>query len=155
MRSAASKTLIARTMQTFTIKSVTRNKEDRKPHFFVLNKGLNSGKPLLQPCQNCFKIEAENEELREMLYWISFALWKSKAFHPFLIGSVIPFLRIGDFKLVICEKLEVVNANPGEFANTVEKLRFFDIKEKQLKDSLRLVQELKQAYVHSYFNRKS
>ena len=141
-------------MQTFTVKSVTGNKEDGKPHFFVLNKGLNSGKPLLQPCQNCFKIEAENEDLREMLFWISFALWKSKAFHPYLIGSVIPFIRIGDFKQVICEKLEVVNAHPAEFTNTIEKLRFFDIKEKQLRDSLRLVQELKQACVYSYFKTK-
>lgn len=153
MRSAASKLFNARTMHAFTVKSVTGAKEGGKPCFYALNKGLNSGKPLLKPCWNCFKIEAENEELRELLYWISFALWKSKAFHPYLIGSVIPFIRIGDFKQIVYEKLEVVNANPEEFANAVEKLRFFDIKEKQLKESLRLVQELKQAYVHSYFKK--
>ena len=141
-------------MQAFTVKSASGNKEDGKPHFFVLNKGLNSGKPLLQPCRNCFKIETENEELRETLYWISFALWKSKAFYPYLTGSVIPFIRIGDVKQVICKKLEIVNAHPAEFANKIEKLRFLDLKEKQLKDSLMLVQELKRAYVCNYFNQK-
>ncbi|WP_371923412.1 hypothetical protein [Flavobacterium sp. HSC-61S13] len=25
-------------------------------YFFILNKGLNSGKPLSQPCANCFVI---------------------------------------------------------------------------------------------------
>lgn len=139
-------------METFTVKSVTRIEEDKKPHFFVLSKGLNSGKPLSHPCPNCFKIEAENKELREMLYWISFALWKSKAFHPYLIGSVIPFIRIRDFKQVICEKLEVVKVNPGEFTRTIEKLRFIEIQENQLKKNLKLVQELKQAYVYRFFN---
>ena len=71
-------------MQTFTVKSSTAKEEIRKPHFFALNKGLNSGKPLLQPCPNCFKIEAKNEEFKEVLYWVSYALWKSNAFYPAL-----------------------------------------------------------------------
>ena len=28
----------------------------KDPHFFILNKGLNSGKPLKKPCPNCFVI---------------------------------------------------------------------------------------------------
>jgi hypothetical protein len=140
-------------MYTFTVKSATAKEETRKPHFFVLNKGMNSGKPLLQPCPNCFKIEAENEELKETLYWVSFALWKAKAFHPYLIGSVIPFIRIGDYKQAICEKMKVVEANKTEFFSAVEKLKFIDIKENQIKEHLRLIQELKRAYVLSYFNK--
>ena len=143
-----------RAMQTFIVKSSTAKEEIRKPHFFALNKGLNSGKPLLHPCPNCFKIEAENEEFKETLYWVSFALWRAKAFHPFLIGSVIPFIRIGDYKQLICEKLEVVKANPAEFSTTIEKLRFIELKEKQFLQNLQLIQELKKAYVHSYFNRR-
>jgi hypothetical protein len=151
----ASKILIAEAMQTYIVKSATVNEEIRKPHFFALNKGMNSGKPLLFPCPNCFKIEAENEEFKEMLYWVSFTLWKSRAFHPYLIGSVIPFIRIGDYKQVLSEKLEVVKINPTEFKSTVEKLRFIEIKEKQLKENLRLIQELKRAYAQSYFSKYS
>jgi hypothetical protein len=132
VRSKASKILIAQAMQTFIVKSSTTKEVNLKPHFYALNKGMNSGKPLLLPCPNCFKIEAENNDLKETLYWISFALWKSKAFHPFLIGSVIPFIRIGDYKQLICEKLEIVKLNPTEFSDTVKQLRFIEFKEKTI-----------------------
>jgi DNA modification methylase len=153
VRSKASKILIAEAMQTFIVKSSTAKEEIRKPHFYVLNKGMNSGKPLL-PCPNCFKIETENEEFKETLYWVSFALWRAKAFHPFLIGSVIPFIRIGVYKEVLYENLKIVTANPAEFAETVKKLRFIEMKEKQFKENLLLIQELKRAYVYKYFNNK-
>jgi len=152
--SKANKLLIAEVMQTFIVKSASTKEETRKPHFYALNKGMNSGKPLLLPCPNCFKIEAENEDFKETLYWVSFALWRSKAFQPFLIGSVIPFIRIGDYKQLIFEKLEVVKASPVEFTETVKKLQFIELKEKQFKENLRLIQELKQAYVYTYFNKK-
>jgi hypothetical protein len=153
VRSVASRILIAEAMQTFTIKSSTAIEIIKKPHFFALNKGMNSGKPLLQPCPNCFKIEAENEEFKEVLYWVTYALWKSNAFHPVLIGSVIPFIRIGDYKQLIIEKLEVVKAHPTEFTEAIQQLRIIEQKEKQFKENLQLIQELKRAYVHRYFNR--
>ena len=62
----------------------TAKEEIQKPHFSALNKGLNSGKPLLQPCPNCYKIETENGEFKEVLYWVSFTLCQAKAFHPCL-----------------------------------------------------------------------
>lgn len=147
------KHLIARIMQTFIVKSASAKSEIKKPHFWVLCKGLNSGKPLSMPCPNSFKIEAENEEFKEVLYWVSFALWKAKAFHPYLIGSVIPFIRIGDYKQLISEKLEVVKLNPIEFAETVKKLQLIELKEKQFMQNLQLIRELKKAYVYQYFNR--
>jgi hypothetical protein len=146
------KHLIAHTMQTFTVKSASAKEESRKPHFFVLNKGLNSGKPLSGYCPNSFRIEADNEEFKEVLYWVSFALWRAKAFHPHLIGSVIPFIRIGDYKQLICEKLEVVRTSPAEFAETVKQLRLIELKEKQFMQNLQLIRELKQAYIYRYFN---
>ncbi len=154
MRSAASKTLNALTMQTFTVKSASANSEFKNPHFWILCKGLNSGKPLCMPCPNSFVVEANTEELKESLYWISFALWRGKAFHPYLIGSVIPFIRIGDYMQLVSEKLEVVNESPNEFAETIKNLRFIELKEKQFYQNLQLFRELKMAYVHEYFNPK-
>ena len=98
------------------------------------------------------KSVVESKEFKEILFWVSYALWRSKAFHPYLIGSVIPFIRIGDFKQVITEKLEVVKISPEEFTRTIEKLQFIEIQEIQLKKNLTLVQELKQAYVFRFFN---
>ena len=142
-------------MKTFIVKSSTAKNETGKPHFFVLNKGLNSGKPLHVSCPNSFIIQTESEEFKEILYWISFALWRTNAFHPLLIGSVIPFIRIGDYKQLINDKLEVVKANPIKFAEIINQLSFIETKEKQLKENLKLVQDLKRAYVYSYFNNKS
>jgi len=141
-------------MKHFSIKTSTIKQEISKPHFYVLNKGLNSGKPLLVPCPNCFIIQSENEEFKEVLYWISFSLWRTKAFHPYLRGSVIPFICIGDYKQLIVEKIEVVKTNPIKFAETIKQLSFIEMKEKQLKENLKLIQELKRAYVYSYFNKK-
>ena len=140
-------------METFIIKSATSNEVIQKPHFFVLNKGLNSGKPLLQPCANCFKIEAKNEQIKDHLYWISFALWRSNAFYPYLIGSVIPYIRIGDYKALICKRLELINAHPDEFLKVVTQLKLIEQKEKQLLDNIHLIRELKKAFVFSYFNK--
>ena len=141
-------------MQTFTVKSAAAKEENPKPHFWVLCKGMNSGKPLSMPCPNSFRVETETEEMKESLYWVSFSLWRAKAFHPYLIGSVIPFIRIGDYKNLVSEKLEVVKASPAEFAETIKKLHFIELKEKQFLQNFNLMQELKKAYVYRYFNAK-
>lgn len=138
-------------MQKFIVKTSTAISNSKNPHFFVLNKGMNSGKPLALPCPNCFKIEAENEDVKEILYWISFALWKANSFHQLLRGSVIPFITINDYKNLVAEKFIVVNKNKTEFAESIKKLRFIEIKEKQFKENLKLIQELKRAYAHNSF----
>ena len=141
-------------MKAFIVKSSTAKTENNNPHFYVLCKGLNSGKPLQTICPNSFIIQTESEEFKETLYWITFALWKTNAFLPHLIGSVIPFIRIGDYKQIINEKIELVKANPIEFTNTIKQLSFIEQKEKQLKENLKLIQNLKRAYVYSYFNKR-
>ncbi len=61
--------------------------------FFILNKGNNSGKPLTQPCANCFMAICETEDENEFYYWLCWGLWQAKAFEQLLCGSVIPFIR--------------------------------------------------------------
>jgi hypothetical protein len=137
-------------MESFTVKTASQNEKNDNPYFYVLNKGLNSGKPLSSLCPNCFKVEAKNEETKEALYWLSFSLWKVNAFHPFLVGSVIPFIRIRDYKQLLIEKIEIVNCNPVAFTQTVNQLRFIEQKEKQFKENLKLIQEFKNALVYNY-----
>jgi hypothetical protein len=84
-----------------TYHNVFTHQKDRvysQPHFFVLSKGNNSGKPLKEPCPNCFVILVKTEEEAENLYWIALSLWKSKFWYQHLVGSVIPFLRLQEFK---------------------------------------------------------
>ena len=70
-------------MSSFSIKSHRPGVVYNMPHFFILNKGNNSGKPLLSPCPNCFVIQFQSEEEKEQIYWLSYSLWQSKAFYPF------------------------------------------------------------------------
>lgn len=79
-----------------------KGKRIESPHFFfILNKGNNSGKPLAQPCANCYVLIAETKKEKDFYYWLCYGLWQSNKFHPFLYGSVIPFLRVHNIKIVL------------------------------------------------------
>jgi hypothetical protein len=66
--------------------------------FYILNKGLNSGKPLSQPCPNCFAAMCRTESEKDFWIGVCELLLVSRRFERELIGSVIPFIRIGDLK---------------------------------------------------------
>jgi len=85
-------------MFSFQLKSFRPENNISEPHFFILCKGLNSGKPLLEPCPNCFVCICSSEEEKEMLYWLVMGLCQGRVFEKYLCGSVIPFVRINDVK---------------------------------------------------------
>jgi hypothetical protein len=85
-------------MRTVQLKTFNKNFNYEGHFFFILNKGMNSGKPMKSSCPNCFVCIAGSEEEKEQLYWLCFALWYSKAFHYYLKGSVIQFITIDDIK---------------------------------------------------------
>ena len=85
------------------IKTHSQNRAYSQEHFFVLNKGLNSGKPLLEPCANCFVILCHSEEQKNTFYWITYSLWKLNRFRIHLRGSVIEFITIKQFKKCLSE----------------------------------------------------
>jgi hypothetical protein len=76
------------------------------PHFFVLNKGMNSGKPAYQPFANSYVILCEDQDIIDDLYWLCWGLWQAKAFRYFLIGSVIQFIRIDVIKKFVIDTYE-------------------------------------------------
>ncbi len=81
-------------MSTFQIKTHQIGRTYTAPHFFILNKGLNNGKPLDEPCPNCFVIIATTKAKRESLYYLCLSLKVGKFFAYYLKGSVIPFIGI-------------------------------------------------------------
>ena len=137
-------------MCTFILKSYNQKEEIRKPHFFILNKGNNSGKPLVSPCPNCFVIQFQNEIEKEQVYWLLYSLWQSKAFYPFLRGSVIPFVVLRDVKYCIMDGLEKVDANPAQFEKAVSVLRSLEAMEKQNKQNLLLISQAKRMLFYKY-----
>ena len=106
-------------MCTFYLKSFNPKDEISKPHFFILNKGNNSGKPLVSPCPNCFVIQFSNENEKEQVYWLLFCLWQSNGFYQYLRGSVIPFIVLWDIKSCIQENLDKATINPAQFQTMV------------------------------------
>ena len=137
-------------MCTFILKSYNQKLENDKPHFYILNKGNNSGKPLVSPCPNCFVIQFSNNEDKEQVYWLLYSLWQSKAFYPFLRGSVIPFIVIRDVKERLSDGLEKVEANPIQFEKAVVALRSLEDMENKFRKNLKLVQDAKRMLFYKY-----
>ena len=85
-------------MFSFKLKTHKLNTTYSEPHFFILNKGNHSGKPMNDPCPNCFVCICSTEEEKEMLYWLVMGLCQGRVFEKYLCCSVIPFVRINDVK---------------------------------------------------------
>ena len=92
-------------MINFQIKTYQVGRSYQKPHFFILNKGLNSGKPYTAPVRNSYVISTETIEQKEALFHLSYMLLEARYYRFYLKGTVIPFICIKDV-----EKLLVKNS---------------------------------------------
>jgi hypothetical protein len=118
--------------------------------FYILNKGMNSGKPLEHPCPNCFTFNASDQSEKDLYYWICYGLWQSKSLHPYLNGSVIPFIHLRDLKQVINQASEKALATQANFLKTVEAFKILDQHEKQYHRNFLLISEAKKAIFANY-----
>jgi len=84
---------------------------------------------------------------------LSFGLWKAKHFHQFLTGSVIPFIRISDFKSTIKAQAEAVSKDKYAFVQDVHKVKLIERKEKQMYETLALLADVKKAMMYRHFKR--
>jgi hypothetical protein len=134
-------------MSTYEIKTHRRGRIYNTPHFFILSKGLNSGRPMNQPCPNCFVITTAVEPTRESLYYLCLSLKVGQYFSYYLKGSVIPFICISDAKKVINEALQ--NNKVQQWEIKVKKLIKINAFEENLKKQLKKISELKIAILKS------
>ena len=137
-------------MFTFSIQCFNPSKDSgiSSTQFCVLSKGLNSGKPLKNHCPNCFVITTKNEEEKEFLYWLCWGLWQSKKFHYLLTGSVIPFIRINEFKTFLKEQAATAFAEKEQYNKNVKALQQLETLEKNYKQNLLLIMDAKRAIFH-------
>jgi hypothetical protein len=77
-------------------------------------------------------------------------LWQSKAFYPFLRGSVIPFVILRDVKSCLLDGLNKANENPAQFEKAVAALRSLEALEKQYKQNLLLIANTKRILFYKY-----
>ncbi len=121
-----------------------------KHHFFVLCKGENSGRPSVAPCPNCFVVGAPTVEEKETLYWLSYALWKGKAFHPLLRGSVIPFIVIKDYRHQLQGALGRVAQAAEQLPKVVQVLRQLDEKETLARQQLKAFGQVREVLLRKF-----
>lgn len=137
-------------MNTYTIKTFHKSNQAAKPHFYILNKGMNSGKPLRNACPNCFILTCHTEEQREFYYWITFGLWRSNAFHPYLRGSVVPFIIKKEVELCIQQGETQARKDIQAFEKAIQTLKFLELKEKQFHQNLKLIEDARKAIFYKY-----
>jgi hypothetical protein len=140
-------------MTNFIIKTHRKDTIYNKPHLFVLNKGMNSGKPQKEQFTNSFVIIFEKEEDCESIFFVAYSLWQTKFWHQFLIGSVIPFLRLPDFKKEFNPQASLMMVEHEQHLKNVAALKLLEKKEKQYKEDMMLINDLRKAILYRY-NRK-
>ncbi|WP_291242833.1 hypothetical protein, partial [Flavobacterium sp.] len=126
------------------------NTQYANPHFFVLNKGQNSGKPQNEPFTNSFVLVFQTEEQKENVYWIAMSLWKSNFWHQHLKGSVIPFISIYEFKNEFNPKVTRVMREHEQHLKNVQALKLLQEKENNFNKNIHLINEIRSAILLRY-----
>lgn len=137
-------------MLNFIIKAHRKDTTYSKPHLFILNKGMNSGKPQKEPFTNSFVVIFEKEEDCESLFFIAYSLWQTKFWHQYLVGSVIPFLRLNDCKKEFFVKSKVMMQEHEEHVKHIAALKILEQKEKQYQENISLVNDMRRAILYRY-----
>ncbi len=115
-------------------------------HFFILSKGMNAGKPLDKPCPNCFVLLAKDETEKNHFYWLSFGLWQANLFHPFITGSVIPYIRLYDLKQVITEATQKIDA--AGFEKSIAMMQDLKAYQENIARQLDLIKQAKKSLMY-------
>lgn len=140
-------------MLKFIIKTHKKGIIYTKPHLFLLNKGMNSGKPQKEPFTNSFVIIFENESDFDTINLTAYALWKTKFWHQFLKGSVIPFLSLQDIRKEFTMKVNQEIKDHKEHVKNVETLKLLEQSEKRFHENLNLINDMRRVILHRYCNR--
>jgi len=140
-------------MQNFIIKTHQKGTIYSKPHLFLLNKGMNSGKPQKEPFTNSFVVIFDLEQDCENLYFVAYSLWQTKFWHQHLVGSVIPFLRIHDFKKEFFVRSKAMMEEHEIHVKHIAALKLLELKEKQFHENIILINDMRRVILYRYCKR--
>ena len=140
-------------MPNFIIKTHQKNTLYTKPHLFILNKGMNSGKPQKEPFTNSFVIIFENESDFDTINLTAYALWKTKFWHQFLRGSVIPFLNLHDIRKEFSIKVNQEIKDHKEHVKNIETLKLLEQSEKRFHENLNLINDMRRVILYRYISK--
>jgi hypothetical protein len=125
----------------------------KQPHFFILNKGLNSGKPFRHYVVNSFVFLADDKDEREFYYFMLQGLWELRMFRPYLKGSVIEYVRLGDVIDLLDETLNSIDTGNRSFADVQKSLAQIELLQTNLQAQLAHLMQLRKSLFYKYFRR--
>ncbi|MAD97273.1 DUF6943 family protein [Pontimicrobium sp. IMCC45349] len=140
-------------MSTFELKTHQVGKTYSNPHFFILNKGLNSGKPLSNPCPNCFVVTTSTEKEKNTLYHLSMMLQIGGFYAYYLKGSVIPFISIYDCRNTLKNSFISLINNEFQLQKHINMVSAISKKEAELQKVISKMADLKVSYIQSLFSK--
>ena len=138
-------------MSSFELKTHQIGRTYSNPHFFILNKGFNSGKPLSNPCPNCFVVTPVTEEAKNTLFHLSMMLQIGGFYAYYLKGSVIPFISVDDCRNTLKKGLKSTSNINEQMQKHIKTVEVISKKEKELQKVIDKMAVLKVAYIRNCF----
>ena len=138
-------------MLTNKVRTYAVHRETPEQAIYILNRGRNAGKPLRQPCPNCFIYYCSNPEELETVYWTFYALWKNGFFHPHLCGSVIEMLRLSDLKKLLLQWIQPGIEKATRNPEMVNKIKSTWELEQKIQEQSKSIQELRHSLLRRYY----
>lgn len=93
-------------------------KPDHRPALFIQCKGFHSGRPLLEYIPNSFSLFTDDEFAFEK----SICIFHSRVYEQYLIGSVIPFIRIDDAHYILYKGFQELELHPKPTLDALHKI---------------------------------
>lgn len=136
--------------QSLSIRSHKPGRGYIVPHLFILNKGHNSGKPLREARPNCFVVLFQDWEDYDSFYWLAYGLWKANFWRVYLVGSVVLFLRLFEFKKEFEAKALQLFNDAAAHQKNIDALRLLESKEAEFHKNLSLISDMRRVILYRY-----
>lgn len=138
-------------MPTHKVRTYSVQKSAPEMALYILSRGRNAGKPMLEPCPNCFILYVRSTEELEIYYWTFYAFWKHGFFHPHLCGSVILMLRLCDLKTLMRNFIQPAFEKSVSMPEMVAKIKATWDLEQKMQQQAQTLQELRNSLVRRYY----
>ncbi len=122
------------------------------PHFFILSKGNNAGKPGYQSWTNSFIAIAPNEEMRDFYFWLTYGLFKAQSFKMFHHGSVIPFINLNETRDLILHAADIIYPDWQDFKIILQQMELLEQRKNNLQQILKSTTTVQEYLIKNYFN---
>ena len=95
----------------------------------------------------------ENEDDFDTINLTAYALWKTKFWHQFLRGSVIPFLSLYDIRKEFSIKVNQEVKDHKEHLKNVQALKLLEQSEKRFNENINLINDMRRVILYRYCKR--